>query len=93
LPIAGTYGNLGRNTLIGPKLADVDVALEKNFKLNERVGVVFRAEAFNILNHANFSLPNTSALSSSGAANPAAGNITLTATSSRQLQFALRVSF
>jgi outer membrane receptor protein involved in Fe transport len=93
LPIAGTYGDLGRNTLIGPKLAEVDVAMEKDFRLNERVGATFRAEAFNILNHANFGLPNASALASSGAANPAAGNITLTTTSSRQLQFALRISF
>jgi outer membrane receptor protein involved in Fe transport len=93
LPIAGTYGDMKRNTLIGPKLAAVDVAVEKDFKPIEQATVTFRAEAFNVLNHANFGLPNTSALASSGAANPAAGSITYTATSSRQLQFALRINF
>lgn len=93
LPIAGTFGDLGRNTIIGPKLAAVDFAIEKDFKVTERISTTFRAEAFNILNHANFGLPNTTALAASGAANPAAGSITYTETSSRQLQFALRVNF
>src|ERR1700722_8901766 len=93
LPIAGTYGDLGRNTIIGPKLADVDLAIEKNFKIKKRFSTTFRAESFNLLNHANFGLPNTTALAASGAANPAAGSLTYTETSSRQLQFALRVNF
>jgi hypothetical protein len=93
LPIAGTFGDLRRNTIIGPKLADVDFAVEKNFKITERFNTTFRAEAFNILNHANLGLPDTTALAASGAANPAAGSITYTETSSRQLQFALRVNF
>jgi hypothetical protein len=93
LPIAGTYGDLGRNTLIGPKLASVDMALEKSFPVHERINATFRFEVFNILNHANFGLPNTSALASTGAANPAAGSIVYTTTSARQLQFALRINF
>jgi hypothetical protein len=93
LPAAGTYGNVGRNTIIGPGVADVDIALEKNFKVHEEANVTFRAEMFNIMNHANFGLPNTSALAANGTANPAAGVITYTTTSSRQLQFAMRVSF
>ena len=93
LPLAGTYGNLGRNTIIGPGVADVDVALEKTFKPSEKVNVTFKAEMFNIMNHANFGLPNTTALAAGGAANPSAGLIIYTTTSSRQLQFALRVTF
>ena len=93
LPLAGTYGNLGRNTIIGPGLADVDLSLEKSFKLNERANATFRAEMFNIMNHANFGLPNTSAMSANGVANGSAGLITYTLTSSRQLQFALRITF
>jgi hypothetical protein len=92
-PIAGTYGDLGRNTLIGPGVTDLDFALEKNFPLTERLNATFRAEAFNILNHANFGLPSVTAITASGAANPAAGNVTFTTTSSRQLQFALRINF
>ena len=93
LPLAGTYGNLGRTTIIGPGVADVDLALEKGFKLREEANVTFKAELFNIMNHSNFGLPNTTALAASGAGNAAAGRITYTTTSSRQLQFALRISF
>lgn len=93
LPVAGTYGDLGRNTIIGPGVADVDVALEKNFKLGEQSSLAFRVEAFNIMNHANFGLPNGAALTAAGTANASAGRITYTTTSSRQLQFALRFNF
>jgi hypothetical protein len=57
LPALGTYGNLGRNTLTGPRLDDVDASLAKLFKPSERINVQFRAEVFNILNHANFWVP------------------------------------
>jgi hypothetical protein len=93
LALAGTYGNLGRNTVIGPGLSDVDLALEKSFKLLETTNATFRFEMFDVLNHANFSLPNTTALTASGAANPSAGVITSTLTSSRQIQLALRINF
>jgi hypothetical protein len=93
LPVAGTYGNMGRNTVIGPRLQELDGALEKTFKVREPVNATFRAEMFNILNHPNFGLPNTTALVAAGTANAAAGQITYTITSSRQVQFALRISF
>jgi hypothetical protein len=93
LPIAGTYGNLGRNTLIGPGLQDIDFGLEKNFRVRDFANMTFRAESFNLFNHTNLGLPNTSAFAASGAANPSAGVITQTVTSSRQFQLALRVNF
>jgi hypothetical protein len=93
VPVAGTYGNLGRDTIIGPGLEDVDLALAKNFKLWEKVNVTFRGEMFNVLNHANFGLPNTNAVLASGVANASAGTITYTITSSRQLQFGLKINF
>ena len=93
LPAAGTYGNLGRNTVIGPGIADVDLALEKSFTLRERMNATLKVEMFNVLNHANFGLPNTNALATNGTASPSAGLITYTTTSSRQLQFALRIGF
>jgi hypothetical protein len=93
LPAAGTYGNVGRDTLIGPGIENVNVALEKTFKPTEKISTTFRAEMFNMLNHTNLGLPNTSALTSAGAPNPAAGVITYTTTSSRQIQFGLRIGF
>jgi hypothetical protein len=93
LPAAGTYGNLGRNTVIGPGLQDADMALAKTFKLRESIGATFRAEMFNVFNHANFGLPNTNPLQSNGTATGSAGIITYTQTPSRQLQFGLRINF
>ena len=57
--VAGTrhYGNLGRNSLVGPTYKQWDFALYKNTAINERVKVQFRAEFFNLLNHPNFSSP------------------------------------
>jgi len=93
LPLAGTYGNLGRNTIVGPGLADVDLSFEKSFAIREKTNAVFRAEFFNIINHANFGLPNTTPLTATGAINGAAGRITSTVTSSRQIQFGLKINF
>jgi Carboxypeptidase regulatory-like domain len=52
-PIGG-YGNVGRNALRGPGTFNFDVALSRQFKINERLSVQARAEAFNLLNHTNF---------------------------------------
>ena len=54
----GTFGNVGRNVLLGPWRQNLDLGLLKDFGLVEGVKVQFRGEAFNILNHANFGNPN-----------------------------------
>ena len=76
----------------GPGLIDVDTSLFKKIRISERFNLQLRAEAFNILNHSNFSFPNEvlfaqTQYSSSG------GVITATATPSRQIQFALKLIF
>jgi hypothetical protein len=92
LPTPGTYGDLGRGTLRGPGLADVDFSLFKDTPIYEKATVQFRAEFFNILNHQNFGPPNTTVFS--GAANsPSAGLITATATFPRQIQLGLKLIF
>ena len=93
LPAAGYFGNLGRNTLIGPGLATVDLAANKTFKLRERLNLQFRTEVFNSLNHPNFSIPSQRTVFSSTGAVGSAGLITTTKTSSRQLQFGLKLLF
>jgi carboxypeptidase family protein/TonB-dependent receptor-like protein len=93
LPLAGTYGNLGRNTIIGPGVANVDLALGKSFKLHEKANVAFKAELFNIMNHANLGLPNQNSVAANGNANPAAGRISYTLASSRQIQFGLKINY
>lgn len=104
-PAYGTFGNLGRDTLVGPGLANLDLSLHKSTQLTEHLHAQFRAEFFNILNHTNFATPNpvvfSSGPSQGAAANqtaavvasPTAGVITATATSSRQIQFGVKLLF
>jgi hypothetical protein len=56
-PASGTFGSSGRNTVIGPRLNIFDLSLGKATKLNDRFSTQFRAEFFNLFNHANLSLP------------------------------------
>lgn len=93
LPAAGFYGNLGRNTLIGPGLAMVDMSLNKRFQMGERAALQFRAEMFNSLNHPNFAIPSARTVFTSTGPVGSAGRITSTLTSSRQLQFGMKVTF
>jgi hypothetical protein len=58
IPQPGTFGNLGRNALHGPNLAQLDLTLDKTFRLNERFSLQFRGEFYNIFNHANFANPS-----------------------------------
>src|SRR5208282_4813144 len=92
LPASGTYGDLGRGTLRGPGLVDMDVSLFKDTATTEKTALQFRAEFFNALNHTNFATPNLTVFSS-GAISPTAGQITATATPSRQIQFGLKLIY
>jgi hypothetical protein len=91
-PINGTYGNVGRDTLIGPGVAELDFSILKSTMVREKLKLQFRAEFFNILNTVNFNTPNTIVFTSaSSPASPTAGVITGTSTTSRQIQFALKL--
>jgi hypothetical protein len=89
-------GNLGRNTLIGPGLSNLDFSLFKNNpvrRISENFNVQFRAEFFNVFNRANFASPtdNLTIFDQHGTSISSAGLITSTQTPSRQIQFALKV--
>jgi hypothetical protein len=86
-PAQFTFGNSGRNILYGPGRVNFDDSVFKNFALTERFKLQFRTEIFNLFNHAQFDLPNTSVGS------PNAGIITGIVGTPRQVQFALRLSF
>jgi hypothetical protein len=87
------FGNLGRNVIIGPAFSNVDLSILKNTILNESVSLQFRAEAFDIFNHASFGQPGRVV------GTPAFGRITNTrfptgdSGSSRQIQFAVKLLF
>jgi hypothetical protein len=98
--VAGTCanlrGNLGRNVLIGPGLAKLDVSVFKNNyvkRISETFNAQFRAELFNILNRANFSSPtdNLAIFDQKGQPIQSGGLLTSTQTTSRQIQFALKL--
>lgn len=88
-------GNLGRNTLIGPGMFDLDYSMVKNTKIpkiSETFNVQFRAEFFNILNRANFAPPvaNLDILSGPTLGAAPFGQITSTQGPERQIQFGLK---
>jgi hypothetical protein len=91
-PLAGTYGNAGRNILQGPGIVESDLSLTKAFSFSERWKLQFRSEFFNIFNHTNFNAPNPVVYASAtGGPSPTAGVITSTTTTSRQMQFGLKL--
>ena len=89
----GFYGNLGRNTIIGPGLLSLDFSVMKNTRWGEGRNIQFRAEFFNSLNRPNFSQPSASIFDSAGRFVQNAGRITGTSGTPRQVQLALRVTF
>ncbi len=92
VPPNGTFGNVGRDTLIGPGLADLDLSVLKNTPLSERVRLELRAEFFNLLNHTNFNTPNLIVFTQpAGPPSPSAGVITSTSTSAREIQFGMKL--
>ncbi|MBI2817160.1 MAG: TonB-dependent receptor [Acidobacteria bacterium] len=99
IPAAGFLGTAGRNIVRGPGFATVDFSLSKDTSLDflgEGGKLEFRAEVFNITNHANFALPNRTVFAArqdveAPVAN--AGRIDSTSSTSRQIQFALKLLF
>jgi hypothetical protein len=99
LETPGFLGNAGRNILRGPGLANLDFSVVKAAtikRLGEGGRLEFRAEFFNILNHANFGQPNRTVFAGTAATEAplaTAGVINNTATPSRQIQLALKLLF
>jgi Carboxypeptidase regulatory-like domain len=85
-PAAGYFGNAGTGIIRGPGLINFDMTLQKTFKIYESVGLEFRAEAFNVFNHTNFTTVSTNYGSGSY------GRVTAAA-DPRIMEFALRLHF
>jgi len=95
LPAEGTFGNLGRNTVRGPKLYNVDFTLMKTTPLwGERANLEFRAEFFNLFNNTYFATPLRLVFDEDAADYAGnAGEITETWNQGREIQFGLRLTF
>ncbi len=89
-PNQGVFGSLGRNTFRGPGMHNLDLAVIKDTPFlvgKEVMSLQFRAEFFNVFNIVNFGLPSNIVLG------PGFGEISRTATNSRQIQFSLKLIF
>jgi hypothetical protein len=86
-PAAFSFGNVGRNTVYGPPLKNLDVALQRSFRLTEKLDFQFRGEFFNALNQVNLGTPNRFVNE------PQFGTITMAATPGREIQLSARLSF
>jgi hypothetical protein len=100
-PANGTWGDLGRNAVRGPRHWQIDPALSKRFPITERVGTTFRAEAFNVFNHAQYGKPSVNWAPAGTVPNPnnygvitkAYNTNTAGSGGPRDLQFSLKVDF
>jgi len=102
-PITNAFGNLGRNSIIGPSFKNLDLSVIKNTKVTERVNVQFRADAFDLTNHPNYGQParayNPRTINGVPNVDDTFGIISSTrfptgdSGSSRQLQVALKLQF
>jgi hypothetical protein len=86
-PPAYTFGHVGRNSVYGPPLQTLDVALARTFRLSEKASFQIRGEAFNALNKINLGTPNRYVNT------PQFGTITMAMTPGREIQVSARVSF
>jgi hypothetical protein len=86
-PAAFTFGNVGRNSVYGPGMQTLDLALQREFAVSETLRFQIRAEAFNALNHTNLGTPNRFVNT------PQFGTITEAATPGREIQLGVRLSF
>ncbi len=89
LPQAGTFGNSGAYTIVGPGLFTVDFGLHRNFSIKEKMKLQVRWETFNTTNHTNFTLGTTTTVA---VGSPSAGVIGSTF-SQRVMQVAMKLNF
>jgi hypothetical protein len=86
MPAFGTFGNTGRNTLTGPAYVNVNLGLVKRIRFAQTARLELRAEVFNLLDRANFDLPDAFFGS------PTFGRI-LSAQAPRRVQFGVKTIF
>ncbi|MGH9759707.1 MAG: hypothetical protein ACREAC_02575, partial [Blastocatellia bacterium] len=92
----GTLGNVSRDSINGPGVINLDMALLKQTRVSEKLDTQFRFEVFNVPNHPNLWQPVNAIFTGGGpslSVNPLAGRILTTSTPSRQLQFGLKLIF
>jgi hypothetical protein len=93
-PASGTWGNLGRYIGRGPGNYEIDTGLQKRFRLTEKLGLNFRASAFNLLNNPQWGNPSGNASSASFGRITSILNTGATGSGApRRVEFMLRAEF
>lgn len=93
-PPVGELGTASRTPVYGPDFVNTDFSAIKNFRIRERMSAQFRAEFFNLFNHAQFNAPGLSSTPGADLASPSTfGVITSTVNNPRVIQFALKLTF
>ena len=93
-PVYGTFGDAGRNTLIGPGFFNADFSFGKKFSYREKVNLEIRADMFNAFNHVNYANPDADVGYANGVlADPTAGSITGPSSGQRIIQLGAHVTF
>jgi hypothetical protein len=93
-PATGYFGNVKRDSLVGPGLSQFDFSVVKDTAIEQGVHIQFRTGFYNLLNQVSFRTPNEiTYASATSTASPTGGLITATSTSARQIQFGLKISF
>jgi hypothetical protein len=98
IPTFGTFGNLGRNAVVGPKFSSTDMSAFKHFALTHRYDLELRAESFNIFNHDSLVLQSVQAGAPGGTTNvslgvPSGFGVLNSVATSRVLQFGAKLTF
>lgn len=94
-PVKGTWGNAGPNIVRGPNLFQIDTSLAKDTRITERMGLVFRADVFNVFNHPELGPPNLnfSAPATFGRITSLLNTSPIGTGGSRSIQLAVRLTF
>jgi hypothetical protein len=93
-PATGYFGNVRRDSLVGPGLSQFDFSVVKDTAIEQGVHIQFRTGFYNLLNQVSFRTPNEiTYVSATSLVSPTGGLVTATATNSRQIQFGVKVSF
>ena len=106
IPAVGQIGSLGKGSIRGKALSNLDFSINKNWRFKEKYGLQFRAEMFNAFNHTNFNGFNNNLqfdgvqILSGGGLNPNFGHSTNSgfgtlnnAQAPREIQFGLKFNF
>jgi hypothetical protein len=93
-PLVGTFGNIGRDSFLGPRYIDTDLSVSKSVSLREQLSLQFRADFFNLFNHVNLGQPDSCVDCQDGSAGTISSIVaSQDGSSMRRIQLSARIQF